>query len=280
MARKKISIPKRRLFNLYWRKNKSTYFIAKVYNCNFGTITNRLREYKIPFKSHSRARIKYEKFEFSGTSTEKAYMIGFRLGDLNIYKTSSRSDVIIARTSTTRVEQIELVRTLFKDYGHITVSRLQDGTFCINCYLDNSFSFLLPKHDLIESWIKTSRRFFSAFIAGYVDAEGSFGINQEKARFKIDAYDKHILSEIHEWLSECKIESKLWRVGKKGQMRPEGYRFNKDLWRLNLNIGYDISRFCDLLSPYLRHKKRIKDMKIVRMNIRKRREKGTLTWKI
>lgn len=79
-----MDIPKDILTRLYWRKQLSTLEIAELFNCNKETIRKRLMEFDIVRKSASIARMRYKKYNFSGDLIEKAYLIGFRLGDLNV----------------------------------------------------------------------------------------------------------------------------------------------------------------------------------------------------
>ena len=46
--KKRINVPKDELVDLYIHQKKSTTEIAKIYNCSFGTILTRLKEYNIP----------------------------------------------------------------------------------------------------------------------------------------------------------------------------------------------------------------------------------------
>ena len=92
--RKKFLLSKKDLFALYHLKKKSTYSIGKIYRCSRATISNRIREYKIPLKSRSEALMKCKKFDFSGNLAEKSYLIGFRIGDLNVYKTSRQERTV------------------------------------------------------------------------------------------------------------------------------------------------------------------------------------------
>lgn len=71
-----------------------------------------------------------------------------------------------------------------------------DGSYHINCFLNKSFSFLLAKE--LDYSVITSSEDFYTFFAGYLDAEGYIGINQGKARLKIDSYDKDVLF----WISK------------------------------------------------------------------------------
>lgn len=276
MSRRKIVLPKKTLYILYQIKNKSPSYIGKIFNCSFSTVTNRIQEYRIPIKSKSSAQTRYKKFNFSGKLTEKAYLIGFRIGDMNVYKTSPVAETIVVRTHTTSKDQLHLIKNLFRKYGRVTISKAKRGDMNINCFLNESFSFLLPKNDNIEPWIKRSKRLFSGFIGGYIDAEGNFTLNQGKARFKIDSYDQNILHQIHRWLLRRGINSKLRLIGKKGQLRPEGYYFNSDLWRLNVNDAQSLFKFINIIKPFVKHKKRNKDMQKTLKNIEIRKRRGTI----
>ncbi len=272
----KYKIYKKDLYRLYKTQNKSTLKIAKIYNCSPTTISNRLNKFNIPKKSICQARTHYPRYNFKGNLSEKSYLIGFRLGDLRVYKTQPYSETVIVQGHTTQGVQVRLIKNLFSKYGRVSITNQKDGSIDINCYLNETFGFLLPKKDDIESWICKNKRFFVAFIAGYIDAEGSFGINQGKARFKVDSYDKRTLHKMHSWLIKRKINSKISLIGKKGRLRSEGYHFNNDLWRLNVNEAQSILKFVNIIKPFVRHKKRSKDINIILENIRKRKQKGTI----
>lgn len=272
----KYEISKKDLLRQYHKENKSTIEIAKIYNCTAGTVSNRLNKFGIRRKSKCQARMRYPKYDFSGGLVEKAYLIGFRVGDLRVHKSKPDAETIIVQCHTTQDVQIVLIKNLFEKYGQVTISRFKDGTIGANCYLNETFNFLLSKKDDIAPWVYKNKKFFAAFTAGYIDAEGNFIINQGRARFKIDSYDKNILGKIHCWLNKNNIRSKYRRIGEKGGLRPEGYFFNKDLWRLNVNEAYGLLKFINLVKPFILHKKRLKDINLCLSNIMKRKQRGTI----
>lgn len=274
--RRKIEIDKEKLSVLYHQEMLSPYRIANVFNCSFSTITNRLKEYGIRLKTKSQAQMVYPKQDFDGNLAEKAYLIGFRLGDLNAYKTNPNAETIIVRCNTTSQNQIKLIKDLFGKYGHVTVCNSKDNKRNINCFLNNSFDFLLEKKDTVAYWIKKSNNASIAFAAGYIDAEGSFLIDQEKGRFKVDSYDKNIIFWLCDWLKANRIEAKILIVGRKGEKRQDGSRFNFDLWRINVNEARSLYKFIKMIIPNLRHKKRLKDAEKVLKNINKRKENRTI----
>jgi len=182
MSRKKVNIPKEIFEHLYIDEYKSPATIAKLYKCTRMTVQAGMRELGIPFRSQSLAGMKYRKFDFSGNLIKKVYLIGFRLGDLNIYQTNSKSDLIVARCNTTSLAQMKLIDKLFSKYGTMTIS---EGNYSssINCYLSTSFSFLLTNKKKVPEWIERDIQTVIAFIAGYLDAGGTFQINQGRGRF-------------------------------------------------------------------------------------------------
>jgi hypothetical protein len=277
VGRRKITIPKKVLEQLYLNGYKSPTTIAKLFNCNRMTIQARIRELNIPFRSPSIARMRYRKYDFSGDLIEKAYLIGFRLGDLNVYQTSSLSELIVARCNTTNFAQIELIKSLFSKYGTVTVSTGEYSSN-INCYLNKSFLFLLNSKKIVPLWIEKNEKTVIAFIAGYVDAEGTFQINQGRGRFALATCDREILWWIHMQLKRFNILGIYKKIAEKGSRSIGNYFFKEDVWRLNINELSSLLIFINILKSYLKHEKRISDMNVVLDNLEFRKEKRSI-WK-
>lgn len=270
MAR--IIIPKKDLIKLYYGQKKSKYKIGEIYNCSFKTVLNRMREYGMEPLSRSIIQSKYPKKDFCGDNNEKAYMIGFRLGDLSVFQTVSHSDVIIVGCHTTRDEQVQLVKKIFSKYGRVSVS-INDKSKNINCYLNKSFSFLLSKEDRVEEWISKHKKYSDNFAAGYTDAEGNIGIYDGRARFKIDSYDKNIIFWMYDWLSKNSIICPPpTLIGKKGQIYDKlfKYKYNKDLWRIRISRMDSLYKLLFMLKPLLKHKKRKEHLRKCLKNINDR----------
>ena len=274
---KKIVIPVDRLKKLYLDQHLSTFEIAQLFNCNRQTIANKLKLFDIPRHSPSKARIKYDiRKDFNGSLEEKAYLLSFRLGDLNVYKPFYQtSETIVIRCHTTNIVQVNLIEELFNNYGRITTSKGKHG-YTINCYLNMSFDFLLPKSDFVEEWIGKSQSTSLAFIAGYIDAEGTFQINQGRGRFVLSVCDKNILYWIHNRLIEYNIKSIYKRVSEKGTKSIGKYVFSNDVWRININESNSLFEFIKMIIPFLKHEKRVADMQIVGANIINRKKRGTI----
>lgn len=278
MGRIKINIPKNLLKQMYCDQGLGSRLIGKKFNCNWATVINRLKEFKIPLKSFASSRMKYMKKNFDGTEIEKAYMVGFRIGDLNVYRVSENSETIVVRCHTTQREQVNLINDLFSKFGRVDDTMRPSGHYYVNCFLNNSFKFLFPKDRSAWDWIqKPATRF--AFIAGYTDAEGNFIINQGRGRFKIDSYDKDALDAIAKWLDDASVSYKMRLIFKKGDKQKIYNKiclYDSDLWRLNINEAHSLERFIKKIYPNLKHRKRVSDAKTVLKNINDRQLNGTI----
>jgi hypothetical protein len=275
--RKKISIPKEDLIRLYYEEKKSKYKIGDIYGCSFSTVLNIMRAYGLEPLSRSIIQSKYSKNNFDGPNELKAYIIGFRLGDLNVYKTSAKSEVVVVRCHTTNQDQVDIMEDLFSNYGKVSVNKsIYNGSFNINCFVNNSFLFLLPKSDAVPYWIAKNIKAAIAFVAGYVDAEGNIGVYDGRARFKLDSYDKNILIWIFNWLKRNKINCPdPKKIGEKNQIynKVHGYKYNKDLWRLRISEMDSLEIILKIIKPYLKHKKRIADLNRCLLNINDRKNR-------
>lgn len=188
-------------------------------------------------------------------------MIGFRLGDLNVYQTVSHSDVIVVRCHTTRKEQADLIKNLFVKYGQVTIGGKM--SLHINCFLDKSFSFLLPKIDSVAGWITRNKECANSFAAGYIDAEGNIGVYDGRARFKIDSYDRNIIFWIYNWLLKNDVSCPFpIKIGSKGQIynKKHHYKYNGDLWRLRVSDKSSLAKLFGIIRPLLKHRKRLEHL--------------------
>lgn len=248
----KIPISKEELYHLYHVEKWPLSKIAKKFSCCVSPIFKRMKEYGILSRTMSEATTIYPKQNFSGDLTEKAYLIGFRLGDLNVYKDHFQ---VCVQSNTTKIEQVELLTQLFESYSKVYVKHYKNGVFNQQVRLNGSFEFLLPKNDLIEEWILMNDQYFIAFLAGYTDAEGNIQRYKNRLRFRIRTYDKNLLYLAHIKLGEMGIHS-IHRLeshaGKNNQ--------NKDCWSLSVNKQEDIIKLAKLMLPFMKHAKRRKDL--------------------
>jgi hypothetical protein len=202
-------------------------------------------------------------------------MLGFRYGDLNVYQPKGNSEIIVVRSHSTHEVQGEVFKEIFQKYGTTTTSRGAQSIH-INCYLNKTFSFLLTKYPpKIRTWIHSDNTRLWAFSAGYIDAEGTFGLNQSKGRFKIDTFDHSILEDIHSLFISHGLNSKFRIIARKGE-NDYGWIWKHDLWRVSVSEARSLELLVQYLLPHLRHKKRISDANMVLQNIVTRRLHGTI----
>lgn len=216
---------------------------------------------------------KYKKKNFSGSLTEKAYLIGFRLGDLNV---SKRKNIISVRCSTTKRAQASLIKNLFSPYGGVAITKARRGTIEINVFLNNSFLFLIPKEDKIPGWTTRNNKYFLAFFAGYSDAEGSLYLHRMKkkglkllAQFELNSYDKNILKQLWKGLKKLSVEGSFPSIS-----HPAGtpcgvkdYVSNKDTWRLAISKKGSLWRLIHFWEKYSKHKDKQRAISLGKRNI-------------
>ena len=244
----KILIPKEELYNLYHIQKWPLSKIAKKFSCCVEPVFDRMREYGISSRTMSEAKTIYPKKDFSGDLVEKAYLIGFRLGDLNVFKNYHS---VCIQSSTTVLEQLNLIKTLFDKYTNVSINKHKSGTFHAQFRLNKSFEFLLPKKDIIEDWMLLNNECFISFLAGYTDAEGNVQMYRNRLRFRVRTYDKNILYQMHKKLTEMNIHS-IYRL----ESRAGKYNQNQDCWSLSINKQEDIKKLSKLMLPHLKHAKR------------------------
>lgn len=268
-ARKGIKTTKEQLSQWYCDERKTTTEIADLLKVNQVTVIYWMNHFGIPRRSHSEALTKTLRADFSGDLKEKAYLLGFRLGDLHVYQVKEGGETIRIVCASGRMAQIQLIRSLFEEYGHIKITPKIDGNTMISCYVNMSFDFLLPKQDAIEKWILADDKHGLAFLAGYIDAEGSFGIDSNgSGNLKIESYDVTILHQLHEILTRLDVLCPPSNLIKNKETASQ--KLNHDLWRLGVYRKTSLDRLCFLLEPYLRHEQRRQDMAVVWQNVRER----------
>src|SRR5712692_2949530 len=108
---------------LYWNQGMTIRAVAKLIGVSFTTTRKHLlRETALRRSSsgighlRSRRSIKYPRLAFSDDEVERAYLLGFRGGDLNAAMTSPNS--VMVRVSTTHPAMLDLFAQTFGNYGH------------------------------------------------------------------------------------------------------------------------------------------------------------------
>lgn len=266
--KKTIYINKNDLIKLY-ESGLSLKEIGNRIGCTASAVLRKCRKYNINTRFPWTTNIIHPRVNFSNDAEERAYLIGFRIGDLNVKQISSYASIIV-KSNTTHFVQVILLKKLFSKYGPTWISnaKTSPNVFHFTTSLNNSFSFLIPKYSLIPNHVLRSKKTFFAFLAGYTDAEGSIRIYQNRARFRIGSYDKDILEQIHKMLLSLNIKNSLNLERYAGVY---GKRiFNGDFYRITLNERTAISSCITLLLPYLQHERRRQDAIFALENVQTR----------
>lgn len=260
-GRQSVVISKPELKRLYVNQHLSSRKIAKLYNCAYSTIDIKIRRYGFPVKTLAGAHIIYPRKDFDGRGMDKAYLMGFAIGDLRVRKIYPNSETIHVDCGSTRKEQINLITKLFKPYGRVWISGPnKKGATQIECSINESFSFLLEKRDKIDKWILEDNNYFIAFLAGFTDAEGSIFINSGTACYSLGNYNATILFQIRNKLVQMGIECPTVRKDNtKGYIDKDGYIRNQDYFQLSIHRKFYLLELFKLIYPYLRHARKIED---------------------
>ena len=122
-------------------------------------------------------------------------------------------------------------------------------------------TFEIKQNDLIQKWILSNNDIFSSFLAGYIDAEGHFGVYNNFAEFSVSSYDINILTSIHQKLNEMGVYCAKPKLSvQKGYTDKRGVKNNGDLYRIRITRKTDLMSFITLIKPHIKHEKRFADL--------------------
>lgn len=268
-----LNIAREDLEKYYLKQRLSSRKIAKIYKCAYSTIDRKVKGFGLATRTLANAHIIYKRRDFSGNMAEKAYLLGFCIGDLRVRKVYKNSETIHVDCGSTKKEQIELISKLFNQYGRVWISKPSKlNKTQIECFLNNSFKFLLEVNpNIIESWIISKKTYFANFLAGFTDAEGSIFITAGKASYALGNYNRKLLLQIKKYLQQFGIDSRdIVRSIRKGLIASHGYRYNQDYWTLAIGKKTELLKLFKFMGPYLRHTNRINQMEIAINNIKLR----------
>ncbi len=269
---KPIKLSQASLKYLYSKRNLSIAKIAKIIHKSKGGVEKKFNQYKILSRGMSNRTSKYKKKNFSNNLMEKAYMMGFRLGDLNVYELTN---VIQVRCSSTHRAQIKLIRDLFAPYTTPHSWKAKRGTTEIVCLLNKSFKFLVPKIDEVPSCALNGDNLFWSFFAGYADAEGSFTFKKPKKNgktragyFSIQSQDKNTIIGLASKLESLGIECYGPLISRRaGSIDKRGIRNNRDMWKFDVIKKISLWKMINKLSYYIRHSEKVLRLRKIKENI-------------
>jgi len=253
-----VDIEKIRTF--YWVDKLSSQKIGQRMGISSSWVTRVMTISGIPRRTLSQAGMRFPKIGFAGDEREKAYLMGLRAGDLNaaIYGTQVR-----VATSTTHPAMWRLLLSAFGKNGRVnkTPARGKYGfEWMVYAYLDRSFDFLLPKTVSIPKAYAERDDLFLSFLAGYIDAEGSFRVylnsTHKAMSFRINSEDRSLLKDIRDGLRKMGYHVYWALAAKRGLHR--GKRYRRSLWTLGM---FRESEVIDLIRRLaVRHDEKIRQV--------------------
>ena len=264
-----VGFTEEQLKKWYVSQKLSTWEIEKRFGHSRGTIHRKLKEFGLITRNIAVSHIRFPRVNFSGDILEKAYLVGFRIGDLNVTKRGIKSETIVVKCASTKQGQLELFRNLFSKYSHILEGkRTKEGKINIQANLNLSFSFLLDKSPNGYSWVFGNKKTFFAFLAGFSDAEGSFFISQGKGIFAIGNYDKLLLLKIKRSLSEFGIDTPQLSVYYQEQRKMyNGYRSKSDYHILTCSKKVCLIKLLSFLELHIKHPDKLEKARLIKSNI-------------
>jgi hypothetical protein len=271
----RVNITKKQLESLYTNKKLSTWQIGEKFGIPRSTIYRKLKEFDVTIRDRATSHIIYPRKNFSGNLIEKAYLIGFRIGDLGVRKIYPNSKTITIASGSTIKEQIELINNLFKKYGKVWIKEAKNNKINIYSLLNESFDFLLSK--TFPGWIKKDRNSFFPFLAGFTDAEGTISQNNKLDYYSLGNYDNGLLFMIYKTLNKFGIKcNKPTHDNRKGKTNSQGYTYKSNYWSLRIYAKKDLLNLLLELKPYIQHKNKVKALNTAILSIKLRNRLNNL----
>jgi hypothetical protein len=223
---------------MYLEHSMSQTEIARILGVQRQTVSSWLGRLDIPVRTQgdsvSLALTKYHAKAFDGDLTSRAYLLGFRAGDLHAQVHGRR---IRASVGTTHPAMAELFRLVFSGFTEVRrypkYNDLGGFHWCIFCDLDSTFDFLLKKPTEIPDWVLKDEEFFYSFLAGYFDAEGCVSFDLRPSSHSISlilkSCDYGILKDTYICLANNQYTPTMLLDGRAGEQD-----LNSDFWALRV----------------------------------------------
>jgi hypothetical protein len=253
---------------LYVEGGLSLEVIGDQFGCSGTTVRRRLVAAGVACREGA-PDPKYPRLDFSGDPCEMAYLIGFRIGDLNV---ELHCRTVLVKCTSTQREQIDLFRALFQRYGHVytdeaTRARRTRQAIGMSVALNRSFDFLLPKDDCVPDWVLGADEPFFAFLAGYIDAEAYIQTRLPRnyatlqVRLEVRSYERGLLQQAGERPNELGIPCPPARSRvAAGYTNGRGTPSNGTSWGLGLSAKRSLHLLFVRIDPYIKHEGRRRDM--------------------
>ncbi|MBI3115842.1 MAG: hypothetical protein HYZ12_00730, partial [Thaumarchaeota archaeon] len=156
------------------------------------------------FQSYER-NSKPERARFSGTDTEKTYLLYFATGDLRV---SKRGRCVRVEMTTTHSAQLTLLSNLLGTYARPILYPIKNPSYFpkwsrlawrIVYDLDESFHFLMQLPKSVDEPTSGDDRLFYTALTGFADAEGYVGLKKSQghayAYFSVSNKNRRICND-------------------------------------------------------------------------------------
>lgn len=229
------------------------------------TVWLQLRRRGINLRDKVEAQIeaitKYAKRPFSGDPLEEAYLMGLRTGDLHVVV---HGRAIRVRVSTTHPAMADLFESIFGNYGHVARyprrAPLSGYEWTLESDLDWTFEFLLGKANAAHLG-KLPIREFLAFLAGFVDAEGTIYLHKKRFGLAFELLmantDLALLKSIAKMLTRMSFHPFIRRSIQDPTRL--GYDKPGEIYRLTIWRREEVRKLLEIL--VLRHQERVQKAK-------------------
>lgn len=207
-------------------------------------------------------RSKHKRTAFDGTEEDRAYMLGFKNGDLTAWQVSGTA--VMVTSTTTHPAFAELFRELFERYGHVyEYPMYEEGNgykWKLAVRLDNSFRFLIKTPEASLDEMAGDRSVFLSWLAGLVDSDGHVRAakNGVSARAIVAIYRIN-----RSFLVSLQLVAERfgyhfdgpYLTAEKGDTTPKGITYRSDFW--NIAIQRSSQTQALLRELPLRHREKV-----------------------
>jgi len=240
--------------------------LAHRYGCDRQTVRNWIERWGIEARTKTESFTRHRNFrDFSGDIVEKGYMLGFAKGDLYRVRRYPGGATVEVSCGSTISDQIDLIHSLFHSYGDFNerqIYRLGQLYEYVRYRLNLSFEFLLDYDDCIPDDILNHDEAFWAFLAGYIDAEGSIMPPGGKTwpQIVVRSTDQGIIQQCYEQLCEdgVRLPEPYVEVKAGTKVHPgNGRGLLHDYWGIRIMRVDSLRRALDRLRPHLRHASKV-----------------------
>jgi hypothetical protein len=186
-------------------------------------------------------RSKHKRRPFDGTEDDRAYMTGFKNGDLTAWQVSGTA--VMVTSSTTHRAFADLFHQLFQRYAHVyQYPMFEEGKgykWKLGVRLNNSFRFLLKTSVEAAQEFTKERSVYLCWLAGMIDSDGNIqtSASQGYPRVRLGIYNSNIPLLEAIIRESTKIQYSFdgpYLLKEKGTVTPFGIRYTKDLWHIDL----------------------------------------------